>query len=80
MGGCDARVGRGEENPESTVEDEGFPLSGILGEVPGKLSDGYAIWKVRIVNAKNHYYEDEGEDGGYGPVNVHAPSVAQDAV
>jgi hypothetical protein len=75
---CDAHVGQELENPGSTVEGVECPLSGILGEVPEMLSDGHAIWKVRIVNAKNHYCE--GEDEGYVSVNVHAPSVAQDAV
>lgn len=65
-------------DPGSTVEGGECPLSGILGEAPGKLSDVRAIWKVRIVNAKNHYCE--GEDVGYGFVNVHALSVAQGAV
>lgn len=42
-----------------------------------ELSDGHAIWKVRIANAKNHYC---GVGEGYEPVNVHEPLVAQDAV
>lgn len=66
---------RGSGSPGDTVVADGeSPLCGIPG-APGNISEAHASGKVRILNERNHCREDEYE--GYGPVNDHASSGAQ---
>jgi hypothetical protein len=66
---------QGSESLGGTVVAGGeSPLCGIP-VVPVNISDAHASGKVRILNERNHCCEDESE--GYGPVNDHATSGAQ---